>query len=322
MSKNRFDNYTCGVLTGNLYNFKDKTSCVNSHISYMLNRTQSMFEYDGLPDTIPKRILELFLQTNGHVCFYKHDGDLYVFTGSMGGKPDVYYMPTEYIIANPGLELSVSAKIGKDCVVIPNDSLYLGLLPVCERYATMLTENELSMNIASINSRIVSLISAGDDRTAKSAEKYLQDIADGKQGVIGENSFLDGVKSQVYGNTANSNAITNLIEHEQYIKASWFNELGLNANYNMKREAINSGESQLNDDMLLPLVDNMLECRKNGLEKVNKMFDTNITVRLASSWGYNAYEWEHASGQPENEEKEVIPGLEEGGADDGYSAIE
>lgn len=322
MSINRFDKYTQGIIGLNLYDFKDKPRCVSTHVSYMLNRTQSMFEYDGLPETIPKRVLELFLQTNGHVCFYKHNGDLYVFTGTMGGRPDVYYMPTEYIIANPGLNLSVSAKIDKDCVVIPNDSMYLGLLPMSERYATMLTENELSMNIASINSRIVSLISAGDDRTAKSAEKYLKDIADGKQGVIGENSFLDGVKSQVYGNTANSNAITNLIEHEQYIKASWFNELGLNANYNMKREAINSGESQLNDDMLLPLVDNMLECRENGLEKVNAMFGTNITVRLASSWGYNAEEWEQISGKPESDEQEVIPSFEDGGADDGDSATE
>lgn len=175
---------------------------------------------------------------------------------------------------------------------MPNDSLYIGLVPMFERYATMLIENELSMNIASINSRIISLISAGDDRTAKSAEKYLKDIADGKTGVIAENAFIDGVKSQPYGTTANSNTLTNLIEYEQYIKASWFNELGLNANYNMKRESINSNESQLNDDMLLPLVDNMLECRKIGLDKVNAMYGTNISVDFNSSWKNNVDEIE------------------------------
>ena len=40
-----------------LYDFKDK----------MLNRTNAMFTWDGLPDTIPAWILELYLQTYGNV---------------------------------------------------------------------------------------------------------------------------------------------------------------------------------------------------------------------------------------------------------------
>lgn len=302
MANKRFDKYNYGLCAGSLYEFADKNKCANNIISYMLNRTQSMFKYSGLPDTIPERILELYLQTNGNCCFYEHNEELYVFTGGLGGEPDVYYMPTVYTVANPALKISKSLIIDRDCVVIPNDSLYMGLIPMFERYATAMMENEISMNVASINARIVSLISAGDDRTAKSAEKYLKDIADGKTGVIAENTFFDGVKSQPYGTTANSNTITNLIEYEQYLKASWFNELGLNANYNMKRESINSNESQLNEDMLLPLVDNMLHCRKIGLEKVNAMFGTNISVSLNSSWENNEKELENAlenSGQPE-----------------------
>jgi len=76
----------------------------------------------------------------------------------------------------------------------------------------------------------------------------------------------------------------------QYTKASWFNELGLNANYNMKRESINSDESQLNDDALLPLVDDMLNCRRLAAEKVNAMFGTSISVDFASSWQDNQQE--------------------------------
>ena len=304
MGKNRFDKYNYGLINGLLYDFKEKESCVCNHISYMLNRTQSMFEYDGLPDTIPERVIELFLQTNGHICFYEYNGSLYVFKGGFGGEPDVYNMPTLYTISNPYLKLSTTAKIGENCVIIPNDSLYIGLMPMFERYSSALVENELSMNIATINSRIISLISSGDDRTTKSAEKYLSDIESGKFGIIAENSFLDGVKSQPYGATSNSNLITNLIEYEQYLKASWFNELGLNANYNMKRESINSGESQLNNDMLLPLVDNMLKCRETGIYKVNEMFKTNITVKLSSSWKDNKEEIKLSqskivSGQPE-----------------------
>lgn len=77
---------------------------------------------------------------------------------------------------------------------------------------------------------------------------------------------------------------TDLIEYQQYLKASWFNEIGLNANYNMKREKLSTTESQMNSDALLPLVDDMLEQRRLGVEKVNEMFGTNITVDFCSSW--------------------------------------
>lgn len=283
------DKFTYNFSEGSIYDFKDKESCLTKHIRYMLNRTQSMFKYSGLPDSIPERILELYLQMNGDVCIYKYNDTLYAFTGGLGGTPDVYYMPTIYTIANPALKLSKNLEIDKECVVIPNDSMYMGLLPLFERYATLMMENELSIKIATINSRIISLISAGDDNTKKSAMKYLEDVEKGQSGIIAENAFLDGVKSQPYGQNTTNN-LTNLIELEQYLKASWYNEIGLNANYNMKRESINSGESVLNDDMLLPLIDNMLECRRIGLEKVNAMYDTNITVELSSSWEDNQQE--------------------------------
>ena len=299
-----FNKYVCGILGGSHeYDFADKSACIRQHIAYMLIRTQSMFSWEGLPDTIPERSLELFLQTNGNVCFYEHNGELYVFTGGMGGEPNVYYMPTIYTISNPALKLSKSLEIGSECVVMSNDSLYIGLIPMFTRYASGLTENELSIKLAVINSRIVDLISAPDDRTRLSAEKYLSDIEKGKPGVIAETAFLDGIRAQPYGTTANSNALTNLIEMEQYLKASWYNEIGLNANYNMKRESLNTSESQMNNDALLPLVDDMLKCRKRSVEKVNEMFGTEISVSLSSSWEDNLQEIElehkRLSGQPE-----------------------
>lgn len=320
-----FNKYVCGLLGCALdFDFSDKSGCIRQHITYMLNRTQSMFRWDGLPETIPERSLELFLQTNGNVCFYKHNGDLYVFTGGMGGEPDAYYMPTVYTIANPALKLSKSLKIGSECVVMSNDSLYLGLIPLFTRYASGMTENELSMRLAIINTRIIDLISAPDDRTKASAEKFLKDIVDGKLGVIAENAFLDGIRAQPYGTTANSNALTNLIEMEQYLKASWFNELGLNANYNMKRESLNTSESQMNNDALLPLVDDMLKCRERAIDKVNEMFGTEISVSLASSWEDNEQEieleHEQISGQPETDGEETKGG--ENDERDGTNPVE
>ena len=303
----RFDEYIGSLIGGRIFDFTAKENNVKQHMLYMLDRTQSMFEYDGLPDSIPSRILELYLQTNGNVCFYKHEGTLYIFTGGMGGEPDVYYRPTIYTIANPALSLSKNLRINEECIVIPNDSLFMGFGPLFSRYATAIAETELSLEIAAINSRLISLISASDDKSRESAERLIERVIDGKLSVIGETAFLDGVKTLPYSGSNTSGYITNLIELEQYFKASWFNEIGLNANYNMKRESLNSSESQMNNDALLPLVDDMLKCRQEGLEKVNSMFGTNISVKLNSSWEDNeieiGLEHEEISVQTETDEE-------------------
>ena len=287
---NSFGRFVNSILpSATPYDYTEKEKNIFNHISYMLDRTQSMFRWHGLPESIPARILELYLQVNGNACFYEYEGTLYVFTGGMGGPPDVYYRPTIYTIANPALGISKMLKIREECVVMPNDSLYIGLLPMFSKYATEIAETELSVDIANVNSRIVDLIGAPDDRTKAAAEKYLIDIREGRQGVLAENAFLDGLRSRPYGVTGRT-TITDLIELTQYLKASWYNELGLNANYNMKRESLNSAESQLNDDALLPLVDDMLRMRQEYAEKVNEMFGTEISVELASAWEDNQEE--------------------------------
>ena len=265
------------------YNFKDKRQNQSFQIAYMLNRTQRIFAWSGLPETIPARMLELYLQINGNACFYKYNDNLYVFTGGLGGEPDVYYMPTLYTIANPALNLSVNAEINKNCVVMPNDSNYVGLLPLFSKYATLLSENELSMLTNILQSRIISLISADDDRTQESAKRFIEKILDGDFEIIADSQFFEGLKVSPFA-SGSVHSLTDLIEMEQYLRAGWFNDIGINANYNMKRESINANESQLNNDALFPLIDDMLENRRLYAEKVNDMFGTSITVDLDSTW--------------------------------------
>ena len=281
----------------------DKEEMAFQYVTYMLNRTQSMFRWSGLPETIPQRMIELYLQINGNVGIAEYDGNLYAYRGGLGGEPDEYYMPTIFTVANPAQDFSKNLKIGEEVEVISNDTLYMGLMSLFKRYASLLAENLVSMRVAMINSRITDLISATDDRTKKSAEKFLKDIEEGKLGVISSSEFLEGIKSTPYGSEGHYNTITSLIELHQYYKASWYNDIGLNANYNMKRESISRGESQLNNDALLPLVDDMLTCRQRGAEKVNQLFGTNISVDFASSWEDNVQEieleHEHIDQDPE-----------------------
>ena len=269
----------------------------NSYIQYYLARCQSMFKYDGLPDTIPAKWLEHYLFVNGQCVFIKNGEDLIVTTGGQGGEPDIYYIPTKYIVSNPYVkkEARKTYTIGEDCVLIRNDTYSQGLIPLLTRYCSQLTENDLTMQTADILSRAMLTITATDTQTKESVEKWLLDLRKGKLSAIGELPSMVGNQDRTVNITpfqAVASTITDLIEYHQYLKASLYNELGLNANYNMKRESINSNESQLNDDMLHPLIDDMLARRREALEEVNKMFGTNISVEFNGAWLTNEKEEE------------------------------
>lgn len=270
----------------------DKKVSARTYINYMLIRLQKMFKYENLPDTLHREFIELYLMQSGSAFLTKVNDDLYVFQGTMGGEPDPYYRPTLYIVANPGLKLNKIYKLwGEDGILLRNDSLWLGLFPLMARYSTMLAENLVTLRVADIILRALSLLTAPDDATKVAGEMYLKKLEKGELGVIGENRFFDGIKMQSPPSN-NGSYLTQFIELQQYLKASFFNEIGLNANYNMKREAIMEGESNLNKDSLLPLCEEMLRCRQEDFQLVNDLYGTNIKVDFDSAWKQNLEEIE------------------------------
>ena len=266
------------------YNYKDKEKNVNDYITYMLARTTTMFKYHNLPETIPTNILEGMLQTYGYCNIIKEGGELYCLVGSPTGERDVYDEPLQYLITNRHLKLNGKVyEVGKDTVVIDNDNMRIGLLPLLSRYCTQLAESDVTMILASINKRMQTLICAGDNTTLQSARTYIKKIEEGELGIIADNKMFDSLKTNTTPTTTN---MKDLYEFHQYIKGSMYNELGLNSNYNMKREFITSSEIEMNSDGLYPLVDSMLSCRRIALNKINEMFGTNIEVEFNSSWDY------------------------------------
>lgn len=314
------DNYFFPPIEKNpVYDFTDKKVLVQDLMDYTYIRTQKMFKYDGLPDTIPQIMLERLLQTSGFACIAEHNGNIYAFYGGLGSIPNEYYQPTQCIVNNPYLKFNKTLTIGTDCVIIKNDFMRKGLYPLISRYATLQAENAISLRIASINKRITSLLSAADERTRASAEQYLKNMEEGKIGIVGENPFFEGIRSQPYQASSGSTQITELIEFYQFMESKLYNELGLQANYNMKRESLSAQELGLNNDTMLPMVDQMLLMRQNGVDEVNKMFGTSISVDFDSSWLYNQQE---TKAEIENLQNEVqTSGQEEpdGKSDDGES---
>lgn len=276
----------------------DKRKSIYNYVLMMFDRTNQMFEYKGLPDTIPAHMLELYLQINGHIGWLEWNGKLYALPGGWGGAPDPYYRPTIYIVANPALGGSHDCKIVNhlppfdesvwstkpDCVLMRNDTNMRGLFYLFSRYATELSENDISIRSAQINSRQQSIIAASTDREIASARAYIKALEDGKlEAVMDQAMATKGIRATNVS-VQSANVIIQLIELQQYLKASWYNEIGLNANFNMKREYLSEEELMAQTDTLIPLIDDMLRCRKEAIEVVNSTFGISISVEKNSAW--------------------------------------
>ena len=290
------------------YDYSDKKKNNTNSIAYMFNRTSTMFEYENLPKTIPYKELEKILQSTGFGIFTKIDDDFYVVSGGLGGVTDVYNRPTNAIVSVPYLNYNKTLTIGEDCVIIMNDITGTGLKPIFDKYINLLNENEISILLATVNNRIQTLISANDDSTVESAETFLKNIYEGKLGVIAESQLFDSLK--VNHKTTN-NSISELIELEQYLKASLYNEIGLSANYNMKKERLINAEVELNNDVLFPLLDDMLECREQALNEINELYGLNISVKFGNAWAYRNNVIEPVQDDLSNDNKEGEPVIED-----------
>ena len=298
---------------------RDRHTIAKEYYTNFLNRMDSMFKYEGLPDTIPPHILNRYLFVKGWCGIgrapetaKKHAGELVCFYGGLGEVPDLYYQPTAIIMANPVLG-SKTYTIGEDVVWAKNDSCCKGISHILSRYAHLLADNDISINIAQITTRIPFVLSAETSSEVESAKAFIEQAEKGKIGIVKSIGFNKGITPQPTINDSSGGYIKALIELHQYLKAQCNNDLGVGSSFNMKRERMTTAEVENNSPYLLPLVDEMLKFRKLMCDEVNVMFGTNWSVELDSAW---ELEDKQQTFEVENINPEVHPRVENKEADD------
>lgn len=301
----RIDKETGKPIPGTNAFFEQKQCRLTDHLNDMFNRTLTMFSYKGLPKELHERDLELYIQYLGHSLLTYKDGKVYLLKGSFAPPINPIYENTGYIVNNPwanGVDgtykiINVMAAEkdlddyteGKEGVLVRNDPLCTGLLPIFTKYGIELVENDLTRFLAEVNLRQIIQMIATDDNSYESAVEVLNDMQAGRPGVIMDKAFGDeGFRGNPISIPANY--FTQLIEHHQFIQANEANKIGLNANFNMKRERLSEGETDLNEDVLRPLPDVMIEERKNDYKEFEDFTggEIKIEVEFDSVWArYN-----------------------------------
>lgn len=266
----------------NLYDLRNKQQSVTDFFNQTLNKTLRMFEYEELP--LPVIQFEKQLQVNGYTVVFEHNDMLYCNAASLAGaEKSAYGEPTQALVNIPALQLSKTFELGNDAVLIKNDFLMTGLKPIILSKGTQIIENRLTMYIKNVLSRTPFTITASSDKSILSAQTFVNRLIDGELAVIGEDNFLKDVDVSSL-TQAQGSFMQDLINYQTYLYGQLYNELGLPSLTFEKSERLNEKEIDSQTATIRPLVDNMLQCRQEGLQEMNKLFNGNAEIELGSVW--------------------------------------
>lgn len=266
---------------------------VNSLYSYffqdLFNSASNVILIENIPEKADKNFVITNLLLSGSIATIKIKEEIYMTNAYLGGERDVNYYGTKIIGANPVLG-SFELERGKygeisyltpfDKIPIKTDCFRGGLFPLIAFTAALLADNISSLNCAQINTRVQAVYSAENSTIAKSAELVLKDLYSGKPYKVITEELMEHLHVNPLNVSAKAGNLIDLIELQQYIRAQFWNSIGIDANYNMKRERINTAEINSNFASLKVPISTMLNTLNEGFDATNKCLGTKLHAKL------------------------------------------
>ena len=268
-----------------------------NYFKLLTNKCLSIFKWDGLPDTIDERFLTMNLVLSGKVVWFKDGDKLYALNSNEGGKPNAYYEPTIAIVANPVVgskQIKIRNEDGSNDVESLDGILMAltdvdyeadlgvhgGLYSTIYKYAGLLADNDVSINCSQLNGRVSIIYTADDEAQARAGELILKEIYEGKPYKIVKQDLVNKFGTNPVASSGQNNTIISLIETHAYLLQNFYSEIGIASQGNMKRERVNTAETELMTGCLDINIYNMIKNLRNAVELINKKFDVSISVKL------------------------------------------
>lgn len=274
-----------------VYDVSDVSLGYNYWFWKLLNFCMTIFDYQGLPETLPKREIESNLLLTGHDIVFKYRGDIITCNTCLYGF-DLYYNPTSATLANPSIRDYINLEIGRNCDIIYNSSLkdnvlYIysdgSMLSFIRRYARLLADVESTLDIHMINSRLTSYPVASTDNIVQNIKQFFKKVRAGKTAVITDDAIIQQFRSVDINRSNIHDGVNDWLVARDKILEMFFRDIGVKF-YNPKKAQVSEDELQVNNQMLVISLDDMLQERRAGVERINNMFGTNITVDISESF--------------------------------------
>lgn len=260
----------------------------NYYVNYLYEKLIRIFKYDNLPPTIPRDALENYILTFGYAGVTKADynGDK-ILVAVPCTKYGVGLYPNYEPLAQYCTPLiqGTNLVVGKDIVVIKNNSYQISCDEIVKRYARQLADFDATINILTSNTRIPVLPSFDNEESAESYKAVMIANRLGQVDTVLDKSFIQKGSFTPFANMTTTAKINDVVSARNEILRTFLSEIGITS-ANDKRERMVVDEVNVNSQMLLFNVADMLECRKNAVDDINNLYGTNIVVDLSDEYSF------------------------------------
>ena len=254
-----------------------KNNVTYLHYYYLLKELAiNMYKWEGLPDTIDERFLELTLFENGYGVYFNDDviGNLFLQC-TIGGQLNLYRIPINRMAYSVGNNSYHKYLTEKDSVIVFNNYLHTTTHISIDMFAQKLYNISRTIDV-NINAQKTPILITCDDKQKMTFKNAYQQYEGNEPFIFGYKGF-DKEAFQVLQTDAPFVADKLSIEKNRiWNEAMLF--LGINNNNMDKKERQISDEVNSNLEQITMSRMVGLNSRKQGADQINRMFGTNISV--------------------------------------------
>lgn len=253
----------------------------------LFERMMRLFVWENTEETskVKPKEIEQRLLLQGHVGITRINGEqeLTAMFGTFHGVTKYLDEWKEYTVRCP--IYAGNRVIGKNIVVINNNSIRNPSYDLVFHYAVLLAHTEVTLMNAMINARDAGGVPVANTEAQKrSIEEYQGKLYNGQYGVVTDLGAL-GV-SYAGADRKTQQSIIDIMECREKLLKSFYSDIGVRSAFEKRNNTVQA-EVEADTSLLLLNLSDMIECRRKGAEEVNKMFGTNWTVHIAKEIDYS-----------------------------------
>lgn len=241
-------------------------------LNRLFNFTNKLYTWNDLP--FPQKEIETRLIIKGKCGFNKSLNELVACDISLFGITQFYDIFTSYNWTTP--KNTGTCEIGKDGVLIENDSLRNPIFPIIEHYAEALAHVDITFINSCINGRAQRTSVVGSNKQAEEVRRYNNKLAEGYNDVIVDRAFLN---TEFHDNDISAlHTLKELYDVRQELLYSFYEDLGIKKSQ-QKRERLITDEVNADNGLLKLNILDMTDARTKACNEINNMFGLNVSVK-------------------------------------------